>query len=319
MSCNSRTLTTAQIRQLVIHDREELGEEDLLATLQRPMTRGECVHVVRPCPWVGCKHNLYLDVNLKNGSIKLNFSDLEPDEMDPERSCALDVAEKDGLILEGVAEAMGDMTRERVRQIEDKALAVLNNTIAEVEMEKVCACGCGEKFTTNSNRQMFVDKTHGSKFRQQAMRAKEKADITKETQDMAGTRSRADYEKMLVEQVNKNKALSEQCDLLREQLEEAKQRAEAARLNDQDAARVKGLKAEVARLEEVVAVKDRRISALEQRLTERSQITQTVQVSEPQLLSAVVAPLDPDTITAAQMKAVLHEALEIAKMVREAA
>lgn len=252
MSTSARTLNLSDIRRLVKQDREELGDEDLQATLQRPLTRGECVHGVRPCPWVGCRFNLFLDVNPKNGSIKLNHPGLEPDEIDPERSCALDVAEKDGLILECVAEAMGGMTRERVRQIEDKALERLQPAEMNMEddmKERTCACGCGEKFTPNSNRQTFVNKTHGSKFRQQAMRAKEKADTTKETQDMAGTRSRAEYEKLLVEQVNKNKALSEQNQFLSEQLEEAKRQAEAAKLNDQDAARARGLKAEVERLE----------------------------------------------------------------------
>lgn len=335
MSCNSRTLTTAQIRQLVIHDREELCEEDLLATLQRPMTRGECVYGVRPCPWVGCKHNLFLDVK-DTGSIILNYPDLEgPEDMDPEQSCVLDVIERnpDGMILDGIAKAMGSMTRERVRQIETIALSFLNDTIPEDEMERTCACGCGERFTPTSNRQLFANKSHATKTRQTAWRAKKKNDSSKspiatlkESAAMANTRSKAAYEKLLIEQVDENKrlnekikALSEHNNLLYEQLEKAKEQAETAKMNDQDAARARGLKAEVERLEEVVAVKDKRISALEQRLTETSLITQTVQVSEPQLLSAIVAPLGPDTITATQMKAVLHEALEIAKMIREAA
>ena len=30
-----------------------------------------------PCPWVPCKHHLYLDVNDRTGSVKINFPDLE--------------------------------------------------------------------------------------------------------------------------------------------------------------------------------------------------------------------------------------------------
>ncbi len=34
----------------------------------RPKTRGECASGPRPCPWVSCRHHLYLDVD-KNGSV----------------------------------------------------------------------------------------------------------------------------------------------------------------------------------------------------------------------------------------------------------
>src|SRR5579862_8754179 len=31
-----------------------------LEDVERPRTRADCANVARPCPWVGCKHNLYL-------------------------------------------------------------------------------------------------------------------------------------------------------------------------------------------------------------------------------------------------------------------
>ena len=34
-----------------------------------------CQQDHRPCPWVACKHHLYLDVNPETGSIKMNFPD----------------------------------------------------------------------------------------------------------------------------------------------------------------------------------------------------------------------------------------------------
>lgn len=83
----------------------------------RPKTRGECVDGDRPCPFVSCQHHLYLDVS-SNGSIKLNFPDLEVWEL-PE-SCVLDVADRGGATLEQVGVFM-NITRERVRQIEVKA------------------------------------------------------------------------------------------------------------------------------------------------------------------------------------------------------
>lgn len=82
----------------------------------RPSTRAECQAVERPCPWVGCRHHLYLDVNPDTGSIKLNFPDIEPWEL--AESCSLDVAERaSGMALEDVALQL-NLTRERVRQLE---------------------------------------------------------------------------------------------------------------------------------------------------------------------------------------------------------
>lgn len=69
-----------------------------------PRTRGECADVPRPCPHRACRyHN---------------------EAMTPELSCALDVADSGGVPLEVVSEAM-NITRERVRQIEAKALELL--------------------------------------------------------------------------------------------------------------------------------------------------------------------------------------------------
>lgn len=84
----------------------------------RPQTREDCANVQRPCPYVGCRWNLYLDVT-RNGGIKLNFPDLEPDEM--QHSCALDVAEDGELDMASVADIM-NLSRERIRQIEGEAM-----------------------------------------------------------------------------------------------------------------------------------------------------------------------------------------------------
>lgn len=89
---------------------------------ERPKTRSECATGVRPCPFVSCKHHLYLDVSAKTGAIKLNFPDLELWEMN--ETCALDVADRGGTTLEDVGAIM-NLTRERIRQVEVKALAKL--------------------------------------------------------------------------------------------------------------------------------------------------------------------------------------------------
>src|SRR5207253_378847 len=90
--------------------------------IERPQTRAECRDMPRPCPWVACKHHLYLDVNPETGSIKINFPDLEPWEL--AHTCALDVAERGGITLEEVGEIM-NLTRERIRQVEVRGLLKL--------------------------------------------------------------------------------------------------------------------------------------------------------------------------------------------------
>ena len=88
----------------------------------RPKTRADCIDGPRPCPWVSCKFHLYLDVSPKSGAVKLNFPDLEPHEMHD--TCVLDVADRGGAPLEAVGQVM-NLTRERIRQVEVRALAKL--------------------------------------------------------------------------------------------------------------------------------------------------------------------------------------------------
>jgi hypothetical protein len=88
----------------------------------KPRTRSECLEGLRPCPFVSCKHHLFIDVSARTGAIKLNFPDLEAWEMT--ESCALDVADRGGTTLEDVGAIM-NLTRERIRQVEVKALAKL--------------------------------------------------------------------------------------------------------------------------------------------------------------------------------------------------
>jgi hypothetical protein len=88
----------------------------------KPKARAECAEGPRPCPYVSCKHHLFIDVSPRTGAIKLNFPDLEVWELG--ESCALDVADRGGTTLEDVGAIM-NLTRERIRQVEVKALAKL--------------------------------------------------------------------------------------------------------------------------------------------------------------------------------------------------
>ncbi|HEY4058846.1 MAG TPA: sigma factor-like helix-turn-helix DNA-binding protein [Kofleriaceae bacterium] len=105
--------------------REELRVGALMyppVDIARPTSRAECKEEMRPCPWVACKHHLYLDINPETGSIKINFPELEPWELS--NTCALDVAERGGITLEEVGEIM-NLTRERIRQVEVRGLLKL--------------------------------------------------------------------------------------------------------------------------------------------------------------------------------------------------
>ncbi len=92
------------------------------ADLDRPRTRADCGAEARPCPWVACKHHLYLDINPETGSIKINFPDLEPWEL--KHTCALDVADTGSKTLDEIGE-ITNLTRERIRQVEVRGLVKL--------------------------------------------------------------------------------------------------------------------------------------------------------------------------------------------------
>lgn len=114
------TASLAVVRQ---HRKET--EDDVRALraegvpIKPPRTRAECPPS-RPCPYVGCRYNLWQDVTII-GSIKVNFVGIEPWQL--KTSCALDVcdANPEGLTLEETG-AMMNLTRERIRQIESAAL-----------------------------------------------------------------------------------------------------------------------------------------------------------------------------------------------------
>lgn len=96
--------------------RDESGDQDV--TLTRPTTRGECVDGVRPCPWVSCRHHLYLDVK-DTGLVRHNFPGQELEQL--KETCSLDVADAGRHTHEQVGDLV-NMHRERVRQLEREVL-----------------------------------------------------------------------------------------------------------------------------------------------------------------------------------------------------
>lgn len=91
-----------------------------------PVTRADCVNGPRPCLWIGCTQNLWLDVT-HAGSVVFNFPDVDPWEM--AESCALDVAARGGVTLETAGELL-NVTRARAEQIENVALGKLASAAA---------------------------------------------------------------------------------------------------------------------------------------------------------------------------------------------
>lgn len=73
-------MTTISYRQLVseqrardrVYDPAEVNKVNEVS--DRPRTRGDCAKVERPCPYVGCKYHIYIDVT-RNGGLKFNFPD----------------------------------------------------------------------------------------------------------------------------------------------------------------------------------------------------------------------------------------------------
>lgn len=113
----ARTISGAQLRRDVLAN---AGAEPI--DIPRPRTREECRGQQRPCPWAGCSHHLYLDINPESGAIKLNHPHLEVWEL--RETCSLDVAERGESTLEAVAQVL-NLTRERTRQIEARGLLKL--------------------------------------------------------------------------------------------------------------------------------------------------------------------------------------------------
>lgn len=144
---NLRLVGERQINALLYPESEAIQAE-------RPRTRGDCINGIRPCPWVGCRHHLYLDVHTKTGAITLNFPAKDPedggkkarpgDRRGPEdsavpvwqlkHSCSLDVADLGGLNGPEMGDLL-ELTKERIRQIEVSALGHLRGYAGELGHE----------------------------------------------------------------------------------------------------------------------------------------------------------------------------------------
>ena len=145
----ARTMSRKEMARMFRQQQAAGGTDPELQALMteldatRPKVRGDCVEGERPCPYVSCKYNLYVDVNPRTGSVKMNFPDKELWEL--AETCALDVADRQGITLEEVGVIM-NLTRERVRQLEMRGLTKLRviaddepRTQAQIDAAKAAA------------------------------------------------------------------------------------------------------------------------------------------------------------------------------------
>lgn len=132
-------LSEAEVAELALLEEEV---QDLRA--KRPLTRGDCLHGPRPCPWVSCKHHLYLDVD-HEGRLRVNTSVTGPWDLGERTSCALDVI--DDFDYEGKAP-----THQQIADWTGAARETVKGHLPDLLAELSCLGGAAtdfDSFTTN--------------------------------------------------------------------------------------------------------------------------------------------------------------------------
>lgn len=110
-------------------------ESRLSVDEDRPLTRADCQpggdHHHRPCPYVSCIHNLFLDVDDETGEI-IGDPDADPWEVDPDNSCSLDVVDEfpNGIFIEEISERLQGQI-DQMRDAETKVLERLQEEMSE--------------------------------------------------------------------------------------------------------------------------------------------------------------------------------------------
>ena len=102
LAAATRTVRAAQQPLPFATTKRTSTETDTLAQL-RPTTRAACREEARPCPWVGCRHHLLLDMT-ETGALVINRPD-------GARRSALDGHTPDALVRVWIDEAIEHLAR----------------------------------------------------------------------------------------------------------------------------------------------------------------------------------------------------------------
>lgn len=104
---------------------------------RRPTKRSECPPPDQQCPWVSCRYHLALDAaGKKRPRVKVWT---HPDDWTANTpTCALHVAEQGAHTLLDIGAILGDISRERVRQIEQSAQAKLSKVGIILSLAEDC-------------------------------------------------------------------------------------------------------------------------------------------------------------------------------------
>lgn len=131
----STTNTVTESMSRLPKYRLDQGRRAYPERVERPRTRAECPPDGEVCGFVSCKYHMAIDVSPANGSIKFNAPITIGDDGVPDldltamsETCALRAAERGGMTLEEIGAAF-NLTRERVRMIEQGALAQLRGEV----------------------------------------------------------------------------------------------------------------------------------------------------------------------------------------------
>lgn len=99
----------------------------------RPEVYGDCGDIPPGCPFVSCRHSIFLDVD-RMGKIRHRFPGKEPDEVGQEL-CSLKIAERGGLDEREMSESLG-MSHQRVNAIIHSAIRKLHKVFTDKAREE---------------------------------------------------------------------------------------------------------------------------------------------------------------------------------------
>ncbi len=136
------TLTAVLTENEMVELRQLEAENHAAMRSRRPLVRGDCqpggggAHTARPCPFVGCKYHLAIEVGDRRSrpdAVKMNFRGFPEEAMLD--TCALDVADRGPASLEDAADRL-NITRQMFTIIESRAIRALRSSKLRVLNDK---------------------------------------------------------------------------------------------------------------------------------------------------------------------------------------